>query len=419
MNYRLLISLALTAVVLLSACTPTTQITQTETPPTVESPLITETSMPAETVTSTPLVAETPALGIARPTPTNASPVTLATLDGSKWTLVSYGPAENQLLPVAEATAEFDNGNELHGTTGCNNYFTRYTMSGETLSLEGVQMTRMACSATVQPQETAFVAALNQVKSLYLAGDNLVIVYAGGELRFAPQPPPAATPLDGTIWQLSLIETGNMAYSPVGVVTAVFANGQITGLGSCNRYGGSFTLDGQNIHIQEVAITAADCLQTGLIEQEETYIAALTNATSYVSENNTLRLIHSAGVLHFTLMPPLSAPPFTDTVWKLSSFNVDGSFKSLVAGSQITIQFAANQVSGSAGCNNYGGSYTLVGDTLQITGTNTTLMACDEEVMAQESSFLFDLTTPSLITVAVSESQLILFIEGKTYLFVR
>ncbi len=410
--------LAVTAVFLLSACTPTTQIAQTEIPPTVDSPLMTETSMPADIATQTPLVAETPAVDTARPTPTNVSPVTLAALNG-RWVLVSYGPAENQLLPVAEATAEFDNGNELHGTTGCNNYFTRYTLSAETLALEAVQMTRMACSATVQPQETAFVEALNQVKSIYMAGDNLVIVYAGGELRFAPRPAPAATPLDGTIWQLSLIETGTVSYSPSGVVTAVFANGQITGLGSCNRYGGSFTLDGANIQIQGVDITAADCLQTGLIEQEATYIAALTNVTSYVWEKSSLRLIHPAGVLHFTLMPPLSTSPFADTVWKLSSFNVDGSFKSPVAGSQITIQFRADQVSGSAGCNLYGGSYTLTGDTLQITATSTTLMACGEETMAQESSFLFDLTTPSLITVAVSDSQLILFIEGKIYLFVR
>lgn len=64
----------------------------------------------------------------------------------------------------------------------------------------------------------------------------------------------------------------------------------------------------------------------------------------------------------------------------------------------VTLRFRAQdrQVVGSGGCNSYGGSYLVVGDTLRITDLSTTLMACvdantfgtDARVMEQESAYL-------------------------------
>jgi len=47
-----------------------------------------------------------------------------------------------------------------------------------------------------------------------------------------------------------------------------------------------------------------------------------------------------------------------------------------------------NGVSGSAGCNSYGGAFQYNAGTLTFTNLVTTLMACEESVNAQETAYM-------------------------------
>ncbi|TVR62534.1 MAG: META domain-containing protein [Candidatus Competibacteraceae bacterium] len=61
----------------------------------------------------------------------------------------------------------------------------------------------------------------------------------------------------------------------------------------------------------------------------------------------------------------------------------------LIEPSRVTLNFAADgRVFGHASCNNYTGDYVLTGESLTIPQTVTTRMACEPELMAQESRFL-------------------------------
>ena len=64
--------------------------------------------------------------------------------------------------------------------------------------------------------------------------------------------------------------------------------------------------------------------------------------------------------------------------------------KTLVAGTSITALFSADgKMGGSSGCNRYGGTYTVTGNTIQITSPlASTMMACEQEIMDQESAYL-------------------------------
>ncbi len=62
---------------------------------------------------------------------------------------------------------------------------------------------------------------------------------------------------------------------------------------------------------------------------------------------------------------------------------VDGH--ELVAGSVITLGFADGSLSANAGCNSMVGAYTIDGDVLQASTLASTLMACDEALMAQDT----------------------------------
>jgi heat shock protein HslJ len=92
-----------------------------------------------------------------------------------------------------------------------------------------------------------------------------------------------------------------------------------------------------------------------------------------------------------------SAGDLTGKVWALTELN--GA--PLPAGVGISAQFTSNgEVSGSAGCNRYSGTYTISGNSITFSSPMaTTMMMCDESVMAQESAYLSALGEAKTYTV--------------------
>jgi heat shock protein HslJ len=64
----------------------------------------------------------------------------------------------------------------------------------------------------------------------------------------------------------------------------------------------------------------------------------------------------------------------------------------LVPGSELRITFQDGSLSANAGCNTMGGGYSFDGATLQVEAMAMTEMACDEELMAQDT-FVIELLT--------------------------
>ena len=71
------------------------------------------------------------------------------------------------------------------------------------------------------------------------------------------------------------------------------------------------------------------------------------------------------------------------TAWQ--ALSIGGLIPSATAHS--TLYFEKDGVNGSAGCNSYFGSYTLVGKKITFSGLGSTMMYC-EETMEQETAFL-------------------------------
>ena len=87
-----------------------------------------------------------------------------------------------------------------------------------------------------------------------------------------------------------------------------------------------------------------------------------------------------------TILPQASGGDLTDQVWELSLLND----KALLPGTSISIQFTAGEkLGGSSGCNQYSGTYATSGNTLKIASPlASTMMACPQEIMDQESEYL-------------------------------
>lgn len=109
---------------------------------------------------------------------------------------------------------------------------------------------------------------------------------------------------------------------------------------------------------------------------------------------------------------------FADSVegsWQMTSGTVDGEEIPLLDSHPITIQFEGNQLSGTASCNGYSGSFDLDGSTISIGPVAMTEMACTpEETMQAETMFGQAITR--VVSVAV-DGDLTLSGEGVELVF--
>ncbi|MFN2277052.1 MAG: META domain-containing protein [Candidatus Promineifilaceae bacterium] len=79
--------------------------------------------------------------------------------------------------------------------------------------------------------------------------------------------------------------------------------------------------------------------------------------------------------------------------WRLDTYvDLEGQPTQSLPDTRVTITFADGQVSGSAGCNNYFGTYEVDGSSLTVGQVGSTMMACfPDEVVLQETAFLANL----------------------------
>lgn len=216
-------------------------------------------------------------------------------------------------------------------------------------------------------------------------------------------------PLAGSSWQLVEMGPEDNPVSPLPdtIVTAEFNNGQITGSTGCNSYFADYTAgaDG-SLELGEIGSTLIGCPEP-LMTQENDFLAALATASGYNLEGDRLMIAYENGRLVFQTPIHVTDASLTGAVWALHTFIEGETATSLVADTTITAEFADGQVSGSAGCNIYFGSYELEGNNLTFGELGSTRMACTEPVMAQENRFLAAMAAVETFILAGDELTLI------------
>jgi len=132
----------------------------------------------------------------------------------------------------------------------------------------------------------------------------------------------------------------------------------------------------------------------GIMDQEDRYLALLANVSSYRVKGGRLILADAAGadLLVFEQAARASDLPLAGTDWVLESYSTGGdAVSSVIAGTTVTAAFDDDgNVTGSAGCNHYGGRYSLDGANLSISSLYSTKMHCNhpEGIMEQENRYL-------------------------------
>jgi heat shock protein HslJ len=74
--------------------------------------------------------------------------------------------------------------------------------------------------------------------------------------------------------------------------------------------------------------------------------------------------------------------------WILDASSLATQVAKVPTGIRIDLTFSGEQVSGSSGCNTYGGLFQAIGGSISLGALHSTQMACDHQVMEAEAAYL-------------------------------
>jgi heat shock protein HslJ len=234
------------------------------------------------------------------------------------------------------------------------------------------------------------------------------------------QPIATQSPIVG-VWDLTSYNNGQGAIQTVitgSQTTANFqANWIVAGSAGCNQYSAGYTTTASNgITVAQPTTTLMAC-QNNVMQQETQYLSMLQKATKFEVSGDQLTLFDSSGTKLLIYKKQVSIP-ITGT-WDLFSYNNGkGAIESTIIGSKTTAVFGSDwKLSGTGGCNQYSAGYTTTASNgITITQPSSTKMACENNLMQQETQYLSLL--PTAAKYEISGDQLTLFNSGGTKILI-
>jgi len=207
----------------------------------------------------------------------------------------------------------------------------------------------------------------------------------------SPEASSDPAPLIGT-WKLTAYGPVN---APVPAVEGIEAgltfkeDGTVSGSSGCNGLGGDYNVEGDQVTFGEFVSTLMAC-DDPIMAQEEVAHKVMTGTASYIIEGETLTITNNDNVL-VLMRGALStgeseAAPLIGT-WKLTSYGTTDTLSSALADVEAGVTFNEDgTVTGTSGCNEFGGSYTVDGNEIAFNEIISTLMLCDTPIMSQEEA---------------------------------
>jgi heat shock protein HslJ len=365
--------------------------------------------------TSQPATSPTTQAPVATQLPVVTQPIASQSSIVGVWDLVSYNNGKGAIQTViqgSQTTADFRADWKLSGSGGCNQYNAQYTTTASNgITITQPVTTLMACAEPVMQQETQYLSLLQQATKYEISGDQLTLSDKNGTKILIYKKHVNISTITGT-WTLFSYNNGKGGIQTVlsgTQTTADFrAGGKLSGSGGCNQYSAEYTTTAPNgITITQPITTLMACAEP-IMQQETQYLSLLQQATKYEISGDQLTLSDKNKTK--LLIYQKQAPPTIVGTWKLFSYNNGkGAIQTAITGSVTTAVFGADwNLSGSGGCNQYSAGYTTTAPNgITITQPTTTLMACENTLMQQETQYLSLL--PTAAKYEISGDDLTLF----------
>lgn len=211
-------------------------------------------------------------------------------------------------------------------------------------------------------------------------------------------PPKVDAPnLDGTAWVLASLPARTLLEGTT--TTLQFVDGRASGSDGCNRYTTPYTATGAALTFERSASATMMACPPQVMEQARAFSTSLGATRSFRLVDGALQLLGDDATVVASFLP--QPQELAGTSWRVIGYNNGRqAVVSVLAGTQLTMSFAADgRVGGSAGCNNYSGSYTHAGSSLRFGPAAATRRMCadPEGILEQEQLFLQALETVTTI----------------------
>jgi heat shock protein HslJ len=152
------------------------------------------------------------------------------------------------------------------GSGGCNQLGGDASLDGDVLVVGALAMTEMACDEPLMTQDQWLADLLTGRPTLVLDGDQLVLTGGGFTVTLLDEE--TVTPdasLERTEWVVTSLVTGTgdeaaVASIPDGVASGLLLRGgNAAGSDGCNRFRGTYTVDGDQLTLAGLAMTRMAC----------------------------------------------------------------------------------------------------------------------------------------------------------------
>jgi heat shock protein HslJ len=231
-----------------------------------------------------------------------------AKLTDGTWNLVEFSPdAAITIGGDLNPTINFGTDGKVSGNAACNSYTSTYTVDGDALTIAPPASTAMACATDVQAKfETAYLAALGEVRAyvIELKGDVNTLTLGDESGATLMRYTLASTGITGVEWQATGINNGKGALQSTAAGSTVTMlldeTGKVTGNATCNTYNGDYTIDGAKISFGPLMSTKMACEADELNAQEQAYLLALDNTTTWELANGVLTFRDDSGAMQAT-----------------------------------------------------------------------------------------------------------------------
>ena len=274
---------------------------------------------------------------------------------GTGWVLTSLTNPDGE-FPIPPASApviNFSEDGSMTGNGGCNQLSSEFTSGDGAISIGEIASTMMFCDGLME-LEAGFTTGLDVVTRYEISGDRLqlsddslttVLTFFAADVELAQ-----------TQWRLYVLNGEEIPENINVTLTlspeAENREGSVFGSAGCNRYSGTYSLDGDRLTINILAVTAMMC--DASMETEDAFLAALQDELTFQIQYNRLILTSENNTLLF-----LGERPSLAGDWRLLRMGtpenpVDITFEQTILAEFIIEEMAATGlISGTTPCREY------------------------------------------------------------------
>jgi heat shock protein HslJ len=209
-------------------------------------------------------------------------------------------------------------------------------------------------------------------------------------LTLAACAPQGSSPAAGGPWGRTFMSrSASRALVPGTRIELRFGDGKLDAQAGCNHIGGAARIDRQRLIMGEVATTDMGCDPAR--HEQDAWLAAFLQAGPGLRLAGA-ELVLDGGGTTVTLTDREQAEPaepLVGTAWTVDTLMEGQTAGSVPAGVHAYLSFAPDgKVTGSGGCNQFGGDYSRSGDAITFAEVHSTLMACAGDRGAVEGKVL-------------------------------